>query len=148
MILEAANMRNDLGRTVLRWAARVGHPESIMFIINSLPEAERMQAVCTRGEYDGTELHYAVVSGNLERIRAVLCSLPESQRLHVVNMKDQGGNTVLDITSEVATETILELVSESGHFEDLQSLDHVTEHCNTGAPDVEQPKVKRQRIED
>lgn len=85
------NPEQNKKNTALHWAT--SYPEKFKYLLSSLSEEHRMNAVTVQGENNNTVLHW--LSSKSELLEFVLRSIPEEHRLQALTAPGQNGNTVL-----------------------------------------------------
>ncbi len=94
--LQAVNMKDRTGTTILHDFAYAGKYESMKHILALLPESQRLLAVKTQDQEGKTVLQCAALTCNIETIKLLVALYPESELLQAVSMQDEDGWSVLN----------------------------------------------------
>jgi ankyrin repeat protein len=101
-ILEASNVKNKMGETALHIAARKGHSNVVMAILNKSPKAINVE-----NETGKTALHIAANEGHTAVVKEILGKFPEA-----FNVKNNIKQTALDIAVSDGNLDVVKVILE------------------------------------
>ncbi len=119
--MQAAEMRDQNGGTVLHCATMTGNLESIKVLVALYPISQHMQVVCMQDEDQRTVLRCAASSGNAASINFTLGLLTEDQCRQAVSTRDRNGMTPVHYAARSgdleSIRAIVAIYPESQHLE-------------------------------